>query len=716
MNTPAPNKPQGIAKKDAEIIGRLINMAYGNAILYGGKHQTVRQSAEPLLEQITLCLKIVPLLTISIEHDSLYVESFCVDAVINSRRLITYLKKAGIASITFDTQVTVEAIRSFLRISGDLAFYKNVDTMKQYCVAEKVTGIRLNYVIYQKVTIDEAIVKRETATMPAVTSAGSITAEQAAAFSPIANVISLHQLLADPTALAQAITATDTPQTHVSIQALSGQIRSLRSNLNNSDTPFTSIEEMLESVSRLRSDVAVRFDELKATGTLLSSQNAMTTELEKLSQDCLVRLICDEYKNGSISVKRMGNLIRRMIPDIDELKIVLPRIKEGLLGAGMPITDYLVLVKDLLAELKSESLTSLLSIASDDIGLSIDDLLECMKSDPSGIARLIVLGAEIRNVNDGENDELATILTEYIERLSSTVAVNNAKTSSKSALGSVIGTIQSQLVDSLKGSTVSQSLISSVEGTLKKNTSKLIDQSRNDLAVKVVTAEERADETVLVSLISDMIPDLKTADSPPVALIAALQTKGFTESQIKILFERAHKLSVAKKDAAKNEQPKGILSLSATLFFLEREVKRTMRYHTPFSVLMCSITGISVAANPLQKATDSQSKIVTGAILSSFKKTLRDLDLIGTMAWGPDQIPIALLPMTDSAGSAIVLSRLISLCQEDSVAKILPDGTPKITLSYVTYDPTQWADHKSYLKHIMENHLGIEQRVRARHL
>jgi len=96
-----------------------------------------------------------------------------------------------------------------------------------------------------------------------------------------------------------------------------------------------------------------------------------------------VRLIKDEYRNDhTISIKRLAQIIRRMLPDIKELKFLLPQLKDGLFAEGMSPSDYLSLVKELNKELDSDGLIQVLIEASEQIGLTFNELLEGIKESP----------------------------------------------------------------------------------------------------------------------------------------------------------------------------------------------------------------------------------------------------------------------------------------------------------------------------------------------
>jgi hypothetical protein len=75
-------------------------------------------------------------------------------------------------------------------------------------------------------------------------------------------------------------------------------------------------------------------------------------------------------ESGELSLKRLSQIVLRMLPDLNELKRVLPRLKNALLELGMPLSDYCQLVTFLDADLQSEMLSGSLTEAAEGIGVS----------------------------------------------------------------------------------------------------------------------------------------------------------------------------------------------------------------------------------------------------------------------------------------------------------------------------------------------------------
>ncbi len=209
------------------------------------------------------------------------------------------------------------------------------------------------------------------------------------------------------------------------------QIKSINNQLSSSerseDGASLTPAEMLETIYKLKENVLENIKLQRETGKLISAHELAITEINQISYQVIVRLIKEEYRNDrKISVKRLAQIIRRMLPDIKELKYLLPQLKDGLFAEGMSPSDYLTLVKELSKELESDGLIQILVEASDQIGLTLNELIEGIKEAPEETARLIVLAAEIKKGGVRTDDQqMSAILSDYIEKVSTALALQS---------------------------------------------------------------------------------------------------------------------------------------------------------------------------------------------------------------------------------------------------------------------------------------------------
>jgi len=179
-----------------------------------------------------------------------------------------------------------------------------------------------------------------------------------------------------------------------------------------------SIQEIVESVVKLKREVNDNLDVIRTTHKLNESDNLVIGELDAMSHDVMLRLLCEEYKGGGVSTRRLAQIARRMLPDIKDLKRMLPRLKDALTKEGMPQADYLQFVTDILKDIESDGLAGVFEPAVREMGVSMDELVEAIRADPSDAAALSCSRRNCGNRRAATMRNCPSLLTDYIERVS----------------------------------------------------------------------------------------------------------------------------------------------------------------------------------------------------------------------------------------------------------------------------------------------------------
>ena len=387
------NKDQEANRKfDArgiEQLARLVSVAYNSAILYGGSHPTTLKNTEPLHSLIVKMHDLAPTVSLIVNRDNLYIEETCVDRVINTKRLVQRFVKAGVESITFERGLTLRELQTAVRLTGDGREAVPLEKITEAFRSEGIKAVKLNFVHYRKITGDEEVVgKMEDmgqSRMPGENRPEGNTVldrTTGAALRELENVFSLKRLLEQPSLagahIAQSLTSR--PATDDAVDCLS-QLRSEIRDLPR-ERIVPALDGMLSAIYELKVDFAEALAIRRAEGKLQANAEGVKTQLDDLTSDVICRLVIDEYRKGAVSVKRLAHIIRRMLPDFKELARFLPRLKDTLLLQGMPLSDYLQLIKELDSEMESEQLTRVLKEASEGIGLSVDEIVTEIKQDP----------------------------------------------------------------------------------------------------------------------------------------------------------------------------------------------------------------------------------------------------------------------------------------------------------------------------------------------
>jgi hypothetical protein len=488
-------------QKQAEQTGRFFNSAFNSAILYGGSHPTTLENVLPLHQQAGKQLERATMLTLSVERESVFVENCCVDKVLNAKRIVGYFKKAGIESVTFERGITPDEMRAFFRAVGDVRDAPSVKAIQEILASARAGRIRINYVSYRKVTADEAVIGKQNmaAASAGESPAGAFPTERSPdapaggkrgpgvsdVLRELMPVMEAREALAGsnpPTEPPAGAAAEQEPGRDVAV--LSRRLKNLSAQIQTGGASdiFATPQEMMEAVVKLRQDVTRSMDLMKAAGRLADAGGGMAEELDNLGRETIIRLIRDEYKQGAVSVKRLAQVIRRLLPDVKELKKVIPFLKESLLADGMSLADYLQLVSSLVHELEDEGLAQSLAGAAEEMGLSMDEILQGIKSDPADTARLIILASEIRKGTGGSAEQLSAILADYVEKVSQSLSAG-AKDQSNSQ--TVLHGFETQLLEKFKAQGVGETVVDSVRRRIEKTTKRGFELPKGVFDIKV---------------------------------------------------------------------------------------------------------------------------------------------------------------------------------------------------------------------------------------
>jgi hypothetical protein len=716
MNKPLKNQPQpgGIDQKHAETLARLFNIAYNGAVLYGGSHQTTVDSAVPLCNFLSRFLSGESMVSLIVERDSVYLENFCVDRIINSRRLVLHFKKVGLQSVTFSNEVSVESVRAFLAIMSDMQAYATVDAMQRGLALRSARGIRLNYVVYRKMTTDEKVVNKNAALSLGQTPLDTSVARQV--LSGLSDVVAAGQLVDGAEADSPKAPSAAAASAEANLPALLNQLRAINARVTGpagTAGETMSIQEIVESVVKLKREVNDNLDVIRTTHKLNESDNLVIGELDAMSHDVMLRLLCEEYKGGGVSTRRLAQIARRMLPDIKDLKRMLPRLKDALTKEGMPQADYLQFVTDILKDIESDGLAGVFEPAVREMGVSMDELVEAIRADPSDAARLIVLASELRKSARGDDAQLSSLLTDYIERVSRSLSLESKDVAKKEGIGllqSTIGRIEADLLERLKHQGVAPGVLDQASALLQARLDGTVNDAKQEWASRFVSSLRDLDENELLNVLKDL-----GARDIDAALLREpfgrlLREKGRSDEQISRFFEKA----AAEGDSQRQELPKGVLNVNATLYFLEREIKRHQRYNTPFSSILVTVERVKTGQGEERAPLDAEPGALMPQVLLHLRRVLRDLDIVGSLGLVSGDVPFVVLPMTDGAGAAKVVERL----RRELNNMVFDCGGAELkalfVISHSFFDKSTMTGYRSFLEHALTHHRKQEPQAPAK--
>lgn len=735
MQQKNPESGLGFSRKQSDLIAQLLNVLFNNATFYGGVHPSTKKSAIELGKILDDAFSESSLITLVKTGDSLYIEKNCVDQRMNVARFINTFVKTGIESISFEKGTSKENLGIFIAIFSNLEKYPSVESMNQALEKSGVEKIKFNYVFYKKVTTDETIIAKEALDNLSNSSESykqnssdnsekklmhendqpnySVVNTQyqksnKQMLNQISKIFSFRELVGNPDSIANSIL---TPAGNVSgtfdilssLKEINKQI-SIKIDTEK-DQP---IDEILDSVFRLTSELRDGVEAQKEMGKIIMEEGLVIDEVDKMTYQAIIQLVREEYRKGEIPIKRLAHLISRILPDIMDLKKLLPQLKDALLEEGLSLADYLKLTKELHNELATDGILNVLQDGASDIGLTADDIVQAITSNPKESARLLVLASEIRQSVDGEAGNISDLLSDYIETISKKMALSSREATGGNGgdiLEKIIHQIESQLVNKLKTQGIDNGVVKDVEDQLVKRFPKTLDKLKADWMVNVITEGEDLSSTNLVRLMNTVVHQQSDFISLKDPVEESLKAQGFDKKQIEDVFDTiANNIEKRKQTTS---LPGTILSRNNTKFFLLRQIKECLRYNNPFTCIVISVT--QVKENGKWVSADNElTTHVLPELCTVLKGFLRDIDLVGTFGQLEDNNIFIILPMTKKTGANIVKKRIQKKITQIDFKVGLKQVELNIIFSITPFEKDKIPDYKSYKAMVVSQHLMEE--------
>lgn len=707
--------------KQALQIARAFNLAFNNAFMYGGSHQTTKDSAASFFSVLQPMLAIANTITVSAEKDSIFFENHCVDKLVSVQRINNRFKKTGVQSVSFDRDASLESALALFYLMGSLSDFKSVETMQDYLRNERIPGVKINYVVYKKVTIDDAIVNKDVladtqllfGNQQAYGTGTYVQADPGIILREFSNILSLRNSSHENGA--SGAVGAGSPQLSQADydKYITTQLKALNNQFTTSeiseDVTSLTPAEMLETIYKLKENVLENIRLQRETGKLVATDELAINEINQFSYQVIVRLIKEEYRGDrKISIKRLAQIIRRMLPDIKELKYLLPQLKDGLFAEGMSPSDYLSLVKELNKELDSDGLIQIMVEASDQIGLTLNELIEGIREAPEESAKLIVLAAEIKKGGVKTDDQqMSAVLSDYIEKVSRALVLQSPEAAAPGGgtmLKAAVKRIEREILDRLKSQNVGLNMVSVVAQKLANQFNDTVSTLKGDWVKKSINGSKNLDEETVFSIIEQIAEQGQEGVGVAEEIRSILISNGFSAEKIDNMAKKVQ-LRAEAAVTHKIEIPEGTFNAATMAFFLNLEIKRNCRYNSPFSTILVSYEKIvDLRTYTFFDLTPDINIQLTNQSLEILKHMKRDLDVLGIFTINNTSIPLMVLPMTDFTGALFVKKRIEKdfPCHEFLINGITVHVEPVVTAS--GFDRNLTPDKASYSKAIYQLH------------
>ncbi len=196
-------------------------------------------------------------------------------------------------------------------------------------------------------------------------------------------------------------------------------------------------------------------------------------------------------------------------------------------------------------------------------------------------------------------------------------------------------------------------------------------------------------------------------------LIETMSLRTVNARLARIVAERLSKATLPEEKPTPDQAiPERVMSASSMAFFLNREVKCSLRYDTPFACAMITVDRIvaSDGKDPHpRKPHRTEVNQVLPELYRLLFRLLRDLDLIGSLDREHQAVPMILMPMTPHGNANIVRLRL-----EEALANArfeLQGQTIQLlpTITTLGFRAASHKDLRGYMTHMRNNHARARQ-------
>lgn len=666
------------SKMQLSQFGRTLSLVFNRAFMYQANHPYFRESIEGVYQALGKILyKLSPLVFI-LNREQFYVDEEPLDSRINVDRMVAHFKKAGIESVSFYNGLEKKEIPLFFEVVTSLNQYPNAESMNNAMFRKGVNNIKLNHVYYQKVTADDEIVSRDVLkkVTPQITDEAHAKTKQmfmdtileSVLMEEFAKTLNLQNLVKSPKVLSKEMIASDlkTAKQNESqgqspglflLKQLEVIDREVEKNLSAEDD--LDLSEMASALIEMRKKLIEGIEAQKALGIAYSNEEKIYGKANEITDKILIKLVKEEYKSGNVSVSRLAQILRRMIPEADELKRLLPKIKTALLEEGMELSEYMSLLQELGRELQSEELADILSESSEEIGVEGEDIIQEVKKNPVQSAELIYLASEIRK-GGGDDQLLTDLLVDYVERVGSEASRDMAGEEAPEGaqhFDKVMTEIKSHLIQSLGKMDIKDDVLTHLEERLNQRMDKVLDKMRLEWMKSQSHHMENEPSrriTVLETLERSVSEEDELWDLLKI-IRSKVESHEIDENDFgQIYAEINNQDQLRESNQSRKGFLAGIMRPRALMTLFDKEIARSKRYGTPFSALGFSLVKARAKAKPKSGAMTNHQ--VVDALLNKLAEIFRASDVVGELKKNK---LVALLPMTPQDEAKLALRRAL---------------------------------------------------------
>jgi GGDEF domain-containing protein len=663
-----------LKKSELDKISRLFSLLFNRASMYQFNHPYTTQSIADFHKTIASGLQMHSPLVVIMNREQFFIEEEPFDPRINTARMAAHFKKAAVQSVSFAAGVNAAELTDFMRIFIDLTTHANAEAMKKALQRAGAEHIKINHVFFTKVTEDDTVVTRSELAPGAPAAegppganvldilAGGLILEE------LEKALTLRNIIDNPGGTSKMLIDSDLAAARESGRAdvRSGAVivKQLNRLVQEAEEISVGVEgatlgELAEAVFDMKRKLLHGIEAQKAVGVLYEDEEQIRQGADTLTDRVFIRLIRAEYRKGEVTMQRLAQVLRRLVPDPRELQRLLPALRTALLEEGMSPADYLALTNELGRELQTKGVVQALQASAESIGVDAEELIEEVVSRPQMAAELIFLAAEMRRAT-GDEQVLSDLLVNYLERLGPPLAMEQLAAEGFKGEDHARGVVQrvhQEIFQRLRNRAIGEDLLAGVEARLKERLDDMLGKIKAEWSQRQA-ATAAGGGAVPVSLLGVLegAPEGGEDFARIVEEIRySLRRRGVDEGNVQEFYRELAKGKLAwQKQYEKKDLPRGVLNRTSILYFIDKEVHRAQRYGTPFSALTFAIVRVVPRKKVVKGAIDP--KTVNQSVLRRLAWVVREPDMVGQLDKGRF---VAVLPMTMADDAQIARKRIL---------------------------------------------------------
>ncbi len=759
--------------------GRSFFLLFNRSTMYDANHPFCLQAVDEFLPTIQDILRVHSHLVFIMNQEKFFVDEEPIDPRINTSKMVAHFKKAGIQSISFYQGLTRHDTMAFIEIFKATNLYSNAGKMKAELESRGIVSIKINHVFYKKVSKDEEVISRQTfekmtlenddggpggskkmfmdmvlesvmmeefektltikniTEHPEDVSKGMIEADlntwkQSHAEDKEPGKVLVHQLQMMEAEVGKHLsgfgsmgdgTGRGPADGNGSGDSGSGDSGSAEGTgnqvsgdgLGEGKDGSAEMSDLAEAVFKMKKNLLDGIKLQKSLGTSYSNEDDIVDKANEITDKVMIQLVKNEYQSGKITPSRLAQLLKRLVPEVSELKRLMPQIKKALLQEGMPLAEYLNLVQELSHELQSEELSKVLQESAETVGLDGAELVQEIRDNPAQAAELIYLAAEIRKGGEDES-VLSDILVEYVEQIGSKLALDTAKKENVEGdqhLRKVMDNVESQILGRLKKMDVNSDVIERLEEKLNSRVDKLFETFKDQWKHTIADApgEDVKKDLSVLQILEKSAGDNEELSNILRSIRHEAESRDLDENDFKNVFDAIRQ---QKQDKEKQKDKKikftGVLDSEGLIFLLEKEISRAVRYDLPFATISFSV--VSAKAEKITDKPQISQKLIVEAVLNRLGTELRGADMAALV---DKNKLVGFLPMTPPDEAKLALNRHLRLLNTKPVEVMGHPVTIRVAGAITNFDVKRTPDSKAFYQAMNTDLTEMVQRIKNIH-